>query len=664
MTVQETLVQVFPSPTNNSGDPLIVLLPLLIVLSTLLFLLLLFLICILLLRKRRSIVLRDSDGPIDLSREEFLESDGGFEIIESRWLESVSEMERTTYHRAQSTPPISLLLAATTTNHPSCLYIDFQNQYPPNSLPTDITLSQFLSIQEKGVSAWSFDPDYESSPNVLVHARTELTFLPDPSSASSVQSNLPLPKLNEVYYWEVKMFDLPPGTNVSVGLATKPYPSFRLPGHARHSVAYHSSGEKSYNYPFTTMSYGPPLKEGDVLGLGYRPRTGSVFFTRNGRKMEDAFTGLNRFNLFPTVGADGPCSVHVNLGQAGFVHIEANVKKWGLAPSVGTLAPPPAYGSERGSILLEAGAGTPHANAQTLPVINASTRPSRTRGAAVDQGTSATANPISRRSTRTSRRSRHPPNGLSTSVPPTPSPLRGVPLAPEADLEEPQQEEEQEQEQQPPAQAHGVGMTSGRYISPTDAEYHEPTTDPRLPPPSPSAESEVSIEGTEVSSDDDDEDESRRNREAAIRAALPPVSSPPEEDPEAPSDGPDSPPPHNPPTPRVSDIRLRTLNTHSRSTSVQQPRQRQHQQEHSSASSSTHSRSNSTPVNFANQPAAPTPLPAHLRPPTDNPPPAYSPLDAYAYPDGVAIDFPAEMIAAALADPTEQQQQQGRRSGR
>src|SRR5260221_5698935 len=73
--------------------------------------------------------------------------------------------------------------------------------------------------------------------------------------------------------------------------------------------------------------------------------------------MEDAFTGLTRWNLFPTIGADGPCSVHVNLGQAGFVFIEANVKKWGLAPSVGTLAPPPAYGSERGSILLEAGGG-------------------------------------------------------------------------------------------------------------------------------------------------------------------------------------------------------------------------------------------------------------------------------------------------------------------
>ena len=45
----------------------------------------------------------------------------------------------------------------------------------------------------------------------------------------------------------------------------------------------------------------------------------------------------------------------MNFGQSGFVFIEANVKKWGLAPMTGSLAPPPPYGSEQGSILLEAG---------------------------------------------------------------------------------------------------------------------------------------------------------------------------------------------------------------------------------------------------------------------------------------------------------------------
>lgn len=95
--------------------------------------------------------------------------------------------------------------------------------------------------------------------------------------------------------------------------------------------------------------------QGDVIGCGYRPRTGSIFFTRNGKKLDDVAHGLKNQNFFPTVGAIGPCQVHVNFGQLGFVFIEANVKKWGLAPMTGSLAPPPPYGSEQGSILLEGG---------------------------------------------------------------------------------------------------------------------------------------------------------------------------------------------------------------------------------------------------------------------------------------------------------------------
>ncbi len=474
----------------------------------------------------------------------------------------------------------SLNSICTSTAHPVIVVKVFQTQYPPNSMPTDITLSQFLSIQEKGVSAWSFEPDYESLPNTLVHARTELTFLPDPSTASAVQSNLPLPKLNEVYYWEVKMFDLPPATNVSIGLATKPYPTFRLPGHARYSIAYHSSGDKSWNWPFTSQTYGPPLKEGDVLGVGYRPRTGAVFFTRNGRKMEDAFVGMNRWNLFPTVGADGPCSVHVNLGQAGFVHIEANVKKWGLAPSVGTLAPPPAYGSERGSILLEAGAGTPRAGG---------------------------AGPLARGGRRSRRSLRTP--GLGTSVPATSSPLRSGIASPTPTPD--------------PIAGPSSSASSARYISPTDAAYHgPPAVEARLPPPSPT-DSEVSL-----ASDTPLIQEREQDPDPEPEPEVIPASSSSNLNLSM----------DNPPTPHVSDIHLRTLNgTHSR---------------HASASGSgtptrgrrEHARSSSTPGHF-------------LRPPPSEgssgvAPPAYSPLDAFAYPDGVAIDLPAEMIAAALEGPS------------
>ncbi|PWN49505.1 SPRY-domain-containing protein, partial [Violaceomyces palustris] len=328
---------------SSSDDTLALILPLLILLSTLLFLLLLFIILVIVVRRKAKIALQDADGPLDVGREEELDGLGGLDGVEQRWLETVDEPTRQGYARAK----------------------DWALSYPPGSQSTDITLSQFLTIQEKGVSAWSFDPDYESNPSVFVEARTEITFLadgegmaPEEGGGCCVQSNLPLPKLNEVYYWEAKMFTKPETTNIALGLATKPYPNFRLPGWSKFSVGYFSAdGFKSHNYPFSAQSYGPAYVQGDVIGVGYRPRTGTVFFTRNGKRLEDAFIGLHRHNLFPTVGADGAAEVHINLGQAGFVFIEANVKKWGLAPMVGTLAPPPAYGQERGSILIETGQG-------------------------------------------------------------------------------------------------------------------------------------------------------------------------------------------------------------------------------------------------------------------------------------------------------------------
>ena len=126
-------------------------------------------------------------------------------------------------------------------------------------------------------------------------------------------------------------------------------------GWHKHSIAYTSPGHRRHNQPFTPTQYGPAYFQGDVIGVGYRPRTGTIFFTRNGKKLDDVAHGIKTLNLFPTVGANGPCTVHVNFGQSGFVFIEANVKKWGLAPASGSLAPPPPYGNEQGSILLEGG---------------------------------------------------------------------------------------------------------------------------------------------------------------------------------------------------------------------------------------------------------------------------------------------------------------------
>ncbi|PFH54528.1 hypothetical protein AMATHDRAFT_113057, partial [Amanita thiersii Skay4041] len=539
-------------------DALLVLLPLLIVLSTFLFLLLIFLVCVIIIRRRRGIILRDNDSPVDMSREELIESEGGFDAIEARWLESVSESVRRSYNRAK----------------------DHQLQYPPNSLPTDITLSQFLSIQEKGVSAWCFEPDYETVNSLLVHARTEITFLPDPASTSCVQSNLPLPKLNEVYYWEVKMFELSEATSLSIGLATKPYPPFRFPGLNRYSVAYHSNGDKSHNYPFTASAFGPELKEGDVLGVGYRPRTGTVFFTRNGRKMDDAFIGLSRWNLFPTIGADGPCTVHVNLGQAGFVFIEANVKKWGLAPSVGTLAPPPAYGSERGSILLDVGGRV---------------RPSDYVLADTPGGSAP--NPTSQRSHR-SRRLRHSLDNLPLAPPP---PILAI-------------DEDAEEE-----------VHSGPLINPSNpALPQSPSSERQLEGEANAGLSSPTTSGRSLSPDAGARNPfipPRRHRRSithlvhSLSQSGPGMTvqlHPPPDSPMSPN--------HNPPTPNHRDIHLQAL---------------------ASRRTDSSGHESSLGENVEDQLTDEGAL-------SRRDPPAYSPIDAYAYADGVQIDLPAEVIAAAL----------------
>ncbi|KAI1138787.1 SPRY-domain-containing protein [Hypoxylon sp. FL0543] len=248
---------------------------------------------------------------------------------EAEALETMDDMQRTEYLRAKA----------------------FIQANPPESLQTDISLSQYLAIQEKGVSAWEFEPELEIA-NCFVEGRTEIEFF---DSECTVMSNLPVPKQNEVYYWEAKIYDKPETTLLSIGMSTKPYPLFRLPGYHKYSIAYTSTGARRFNQPFNPTPYGPQYVQGDVIGVGYRPRTGTIFFTRNGKRLDDVCHGLKSQNFFPSVGANGPCTVHVNFGQAGFVFIEANVKKWGLAPITGSLAPPPPYGSEQGSILLETG---------------------------------------------------------------------------------------------------------------------------------------------------------------------------------------------------------------------------------------------------------------------------------------------------------------------
>ncbi|KAJ2740337.1 Protein ssh4 [Coemansia sp. BCRC 34301] len=227
----------------------------------------------------------------------------------------------------------------------------FERQYPYGSVDTQLTSEQQAQIREKGVDAWEFVVNLDV--NAMLQSRTEVLFM---GGDNCVQTNLPLPKVNSVYYFEVKLVEKPADVNMWIGLATKPYPAWRMTGWNKYSAGYCvNNGSVHQNSPFKSAHIGEQLFVGDILGIGYQPRSGVVWFSRNGRRYKAIVSGM-LYDLFPTISADGPCSFSANFGQRGFVFIEANVKRWGLGPIEGSMAPPPIYGAEQNTILLETAA--------------------------------------------------------------------------------------------------------------------------------------------------------------------------------------------------------------------------------------------------------------------------------------------------------------------
>ncbi|CAB5100845.1 unnamed protein product [Rhizophagus irregularis] len=129
------------------------------------------------------------------------------------------------------------------------------------------------------------------------------------------------------YYYEITILSNPNNdkTIIAMGLATKKYPLNRLPGCNTHSVGFHSDkGRIFHNEKYSGSKYAEKWGEvNDVIGCGYCPKTGQVFFTMNGNYLGIAYTGLFH-NWYPTIGSNGVCSLKVNFGQKEFKYKEAN----------------------------------------------------------------------------------------------------------------------------------------------------------------------------------------------------------------------------------------------------------------------------------------------------------------------------------------------------
>lgn len=210
-----------------------------------------------------------------------------------------------------------------------------------------------LIIKDCGINAFEFEQERDIlNARFIVEDRTEINFVNNdlPYSTATAVLNYPLPVKNrtpDTVYFEVKIFDYHdanPNSHFGIGLITKPYPSdFRLPGYNTFSIAYESTGNLKINKPLPTplqqhqgenSVYNahvlPSLRQSDVVGFGYVISTGTLFITRNGKKVMDIMKGCY-LDLYPAVGCFSTnAKFQVNFGQMGFVWIEANVRRYGF----------------------------------------------------------------------------------------------------------------------------------------------------------------------------------------------------------------------------------------------------------------------------------------------------------------------------------------------
>lgn len=236
---------------------------------------------------------------------------------------------------------------------------EFTKNNPPkfyNTRGRSLTPENELLIKDLGLSAYEFEQEADPlSARYLVADKTDLLFQNNdtPYSTATAVLNFPLPVKNRSFadtvYFEVKVFEYVgntenPNGHFGIGLVTKPYPAhFRLPGYNSFSIAYESTGNLKINKPFPTplqqhcgdqsvynAQVLPPLEQSDVVGFGYSILSGTIFITRNGRKMMDIMLGCY-VDLFPAVGCFSTnAKFQANFGQLGYVWIEANVRKYGF----------------------------------------------------------------------------------------------------------------------------------------------------------------------------------------------------------------------------------------------------------------------------------------------------------------------------------------------
>ncbi|OCB89094.1 hypothetical protein A7U60_g3778 [Sanghuangporus baumii] len=129
----------------------------------------------------------------------------------------------------------------------------------------------------------------------------------------------------EGVYYEVTILQM--DGVIAIGSACLPYPEYRFPGWNRLSTGLHLDDMQKFfedpngGRPYSSfLSSLPSLSSNDTIGFGYIFSTGTIFYTYNGERLEDAFLGVylprTQYDVYAAIGVGGPGvnRLRVNFG--------------------------------------------------------------------------------------------------------------------------------------------------------------------------------------------------------------------------------------------------------------------------------------------------------------------------------------------------------------
>ena len=168
-------------------------------------------------------------------------------------------------------------------------------------------------------------------------------------------------RISKTIYFEVHILSFgrsrgDDASSMALGFCAIPYPSWRMPGWERGSLAVHADDGRRYvNDTYGGKDFVSPIKAGETVGIGITftaPDTpsshqylssesvslnGEVFFTRGGRKEGtwNLHEELDADNEFGVLGLDGGYDLYGAIGSFGEVKFEArfNRRDWLWRPN-------------------------------------------------------------------------------------------------------------------------------------------------------------------------------------------------------------------------------------------------------------------------------------------------------------------------------------------